>query len=332
MDFDIFNPPKTKVVAGVEGKTILVYSAERKLGKTLQASRMPKPFYLRFEQGANAIPDMPYAPLTCWADFKKVNKVLTDPRKLSELKNMYETIIFDTIDVAINWCTDYVCAQYGVQRIKDGNNGYGLWSEYANEWTREINKLTNAGYTIYFIAHAETRKRIDPKTKEEYEQLYPKGDKRTIDPIIDLVDFIGYVKSNGLDENNVERPSSIFFANTKSFLAGSRFDMPTEINPFTAENLQKAIKEAVQKNSNGKKEETVTRDELVKEEDKINHHLSYDELVKQIKDVGKHVDVNIAKKIFEDYLGEGKKLSDATDKQTQQLEMILEELKENVKS
>ena len=65
MDFDIFNPPKTKVVAGVEGKTILVYSAERKLGKTLQASRMPKPFYLRFEQGANAIPDMPYAPLTC---------------------------------------------------------------------------------------------------------------------------------------------------------------------------------------------------------------------------------------------------------------------------
>ena len=333
-EIDIFNPTVTKVVEGIQGKMILVHSAERKVGKTLEASRMPKPYYLRFEQGANAINGLPYAALTSWTDFKKVNKQLTNPKTLDKVKQLYETIIFDTTDVAIKWCEQYVCASQGVSRLNDGNSGYGLWKEYENEWFKEINKLTNAGFTLYFIAHSEERQKTDPKTGEEYTQLVPKGDKRTIDVVLDLVDFIGYVKSNGFDDKGNEIPSSIFFTNTHEFQAGSRFKyMAKEITPFTAENLQKAIVEAIQKEESetGK---GASLDEIRKEEEETNVKLSFEELVKEVNKYGKalfseHKDD--CKEIIENYLGQDATIKDATKKQTPQLEMILSDLQDLAK-
>ena len=125
-DFDIFNPPKTKVVKGVEGKSLLIHSDSVKCGKTTVGSQMPKPYYLRFEQGANAIDGLDYAPLTSWSDFKKVNKQLTGAKTVEQARARYTTIIFDTLDIAIKWCSKYVCAKNGVERLNDGNNGYGL--------------------------------------------------------------------------------------------------------------------------------------------------------------------------------------------------------------
>ena len=106
---DIFAPSVSTVSKGIEGKLILLHSNERKLGKTAQAVRFPKPFYLRFEQGINAISGLPYAPLTKWSDFKKVNKQLTDPKTIDKARSMYSTLIVDTLDVAIKWCEKYVC-------------------------------------------------------------------------------------------------------------------------------------------------------------------------------------------------------------------------------
>ena len=327
-DFDIFNPTVTKVVKGIEGKMILVHSKERKVGKTYQATRMPKPYYLRFEQGVNAIDGLPYAPLTSWSDFKKVNKQLTNPKTLDKAKELYETIIFDTVDVAIKWCEQYVCAMQGVNRLNDGNNGYGLWKEYENEWFREINKLTNAGYTLYFISHSEERTCHDLLTNEEYTQLVPKGDKRTIDVVLDLVDFIGYVKSNGFDEEGNEIPSSIYFTNTKEFQAGSRFTkMPKVVTPFTAENLQKAIIKAVEDEEAETGNKAVTLTEIREIEQSAKKSWDYDELFAEIKRVGailfkdNRADVeDIMQEVLNQTTFEG-----ITKKQMPQLEVLLDE-------
>ena len=76
-ELDIFNPQVSTVAKGLEGKVILVYGGNN-LGKTKQATRMKKPFYLPFEAGLNAIPGVPYCPITKWSDFIKINKQLTD--------------------------------------------------------------------------------------------------------------------------------------------------------------------------------------------------------------------------------------------------------------
>lgn len=329
-EFDIMNPKISKVVAGIEGKCILFHSNERKVGKTYQACQMPKPFYLRFEQGINAIDGIPYADLTSWSDFKKVNKQLTNPKTLDQVKDLYKCIIFDTVDVAIKWCEQYVCASQGVTRLNDGNSGYGLWKEYENEWFKEINKLTNAGFCILFISHSEERKQTDAITGEEYVQMCPKGDKRTTDLILDLVDFIGYIKGNGFTDDGEEIPSSIYFANTKEFMGGSRFKyMPKVIKEYTAENLQNAIKDAVLR----EEKENGTKSITFEEHQEMEQHkvLTYEELLDSIKPLITKLWENNKQEItdiIEEYLGEGTKVSDATKKQCPQLEMILSDLQD----
>lgn len=333
LDFDIFNPKISRVVAGIEGKCILTHSEERKLGKTAQACRMPKPFYLRFEQGINAIDGIPYADLTCWRDFKRVNKQLTDPKNLEKVKELYTTIIFDTVDVAIKWCEDYVVSTAGATRINDMNNGYGGWKEYENEWFKEINKLTNAGFAVFFISHSQEKTKTDPVTGAEYVQMCPKGDKRTIDLILDLVDFIGYVKSNGFDEDGNEIPSSIYFANTKEFQAGSRFKfMPKVIEHYTAENLQDAIKMAVEKEEaeNGNKAITFEEKKIEEKKEKI----PFEELMELVSEAGTklaeagHIDDLIA--IVEDELGAGKKVSECTKRQESAVSVIYDNILDKI--
>lgn len=329
---DIFNPAVSVVSKDFEGKLLLIHSNERKLGKTLQATRFPKPYYLRFEQGINAISGLPYAPLTKWADFKKVRKQLTNPKTLDQARAMYTTLIVDTTDVAIKWCEKYVCGMQGVDRLNDGNNGYGLWKEYENEWFAEWNALLNAGYSIIFIAHSEVRKMKDPKTGAEYEQLYPKGDKRTIDLIIDAADFIGYVKSNGYTEEGEPQMSSIFFQSCPEFLAGTRFKhMAPEITPFTAENVQDAMREAVELEEKESGIKAVTQAEKVQSESLPE--MSYVEAMKVVKPLFKKMiehDKAKTTEIVEKYLGEGIKLSETTEKQIEQVLMIIDEFKEEL--
>lgn len=327
---DIFAPSVSTVSKGIEGKLILLHSNERKLGKTAQAVRFPKPFYLRFEQGINAISGLPYAPLTKWSDFKKVNKQLTDPKTIDKARSMYSTLIVDTLDVAIKWCEKYVCGMQGVTRLNDGNSGYGLWKEYENEWFNEWNKLLNAGYCVIFISHSEERKMKDHKTGEEYVQLYPKGDKRTIDLIIDAVDLIGYVKSNGFDDNGNPQLSSVYFSNCPQFLAGGRFKyMKPEITPFTAEAVQEALAEAVEREA----EETGIQavDYTTFKAESMPETMTYEEAMAKVEPLFKKLHkINKERTIaiVEKYLGEGNKISETTEAQLEQILMIIDDFQD----
>ena len=328
---DIFNAPISTVSKDVKGKLILIHSNERKLGKTLQATKFPKPYYLRFEQGINAISGLSYAPLTKWADFKKIRKQLTNPKTIEKAQEMYNTLIVDTTDVAIRWCDKYVCGMQGVDRLNDGNNGYGLWAEYANEWFNEWNPLLNAGYTIIFISHSEVRKMKDPKTSAEYEQWVPKGDKRTIDLIVDAADLIGFVRSNGYDEDGNPQMSSIYFQNCPEFLAGSRFKyMAPEITPFTAEGVQEALAKAIEQEEQESGISAVSYAEQVAVS--MPEEITYDEAMAKVKPLFEKVMKKDGKentlKVVEKYLGEGQKLSGTTEKQIEQILMIIEDFED----
>ena len=72
-----------------------------------------------------------------------------------------------------------------------------------NEFARQINLLTSVGYTVIFISHETTRTFRDEKKKK-----FILLEIRSIDPICDLVDIIGYAAVNGLDENEIK--SSLF--------------------------------------------------------------------------------------------------------------------------
>lgn len=328
-NFDIFNPMISKVTTGLEGKTILIYGSNR-TGKTSVSVQFDKPYYFPFENGLNAISGIPFLPIQKWSDFKKLNKKLTNPKTLNKTKELYQTLIFDGVESAALKCQDYICQKYDAESIKSGNGGYGLWSEYETEFKREIDLLTSVGYTVIFISHEGERKLTD-EAGEEYTKIYPKGDKRSIDPICDLVDIIAYTKTNGLDENNKEIKSSLLLTNTRKYHAGTRFDyMPPFLKEFTKENLESAIKEAVEKQEAEKKGSTIDYAKY-REEIKVEKKTA-DELKEEIKEIAKEMNENGKLKDFneivEKYLGEGSKVSKATNKQVESLDLILNDLKE----
>lgn len=236
--FDIFNPQVSVIAKGLEGKVITVYGGNN-LGKTKQASRMNKPYYLPFEKGLNAISGIKHLPINSWGDFKKINKQLTKVSTLSKVKELYQTIIFDEIEAASRYCQRYICNKYESETIAEGRGGYGLWKEYETEFWEEITKLIGAGFTVVFIAHQVT---------DENGKVLPKGDKRALAPIIDNSDIVVHVRSNGVDEANRVIKSSAYLAETDKFFARSRFDyIDTYIEEFTAENLEATIIKGIER-------------------------------------------------------------------------------------
>ncbi|MEC1404246.1 ATP-binding protein [Bacillus subtilis] len=319
MAIDIFNPQVSVVAKGLEGKVITIYGSNN-LGKTKQSTRMKKPLYLPFEKGLNAIAGVQFMPINSWADFKKVNKQLT--KNAEKAKEMYQTIIVDEVDAFAKYATRYVCEQYDVERIKDGNDGFGLWKEYETEVWEEINKLIGVGFTVIFIAHAAE----DKKGK-----VYPKGDKRVLAPVIDNSDIVLYLSSNGVDEDRKVIKSSAWLAETEEHFARSRFDyIDTYLPEFTAENLEKAIIEAVERQEQVEGIVAVTYEE--QKQNNASEELDFNSLMDQIKEIGMKLNeegrLEEVNEITEKHLGKGVKVTECSRKQVGVMSVILDDLKD----
>src|SRR6185312_1992293 len=109
--FDIFNPMISTVAKALEGKVITI-AGTNNLGKTKQATRMEKPFYLGFEKGIRAIPGIPFLPINNWADFVKINRQLTNPKTLEKAKETIQTIIFDEVYTSALYCQDFLTRKH----------------------------------------------------------------------------------------------------------------------------------------------------------------------------------------------------------------------------
>ncbi|UXO88822.1 ATP-binding protein [Bacillus safensis] len=314
---DIFKPEVSVIAKGIEGKVVTIYGSNN-LGKSKQSSRMTKPLYLPFEKGLNAIAGVNFMPINSWGDFKKVNKQLS--KNVEKAKEMYQTIVVDEVDAFAKYATRYVCNQYNVERIKDGNDGFGLWKEYENEVWDEINKLISNGFTVIFIAHAEA----DKKGK-----IYPKGDKRALAPVIDNSDIVVYLESNGVDEEKNVIKSSAWMAETDDFFARSRFDyIDTYLEEFTAENLNQAIIEAVERQEAAEGITAVTYEQ--QKEVNSSESQDFDSLMNSIKETGKKLNaegkLEKLNEVVEKHLGKDKKVTECTPKQLDVMSVILDDL------
>lgn len=319
-ELDIFNPQVSVVAKGLEGKVILIYGGNS-LGKTKQCSRMKNPLFLSFESGLNAIQGINYMNIQTWSDFKRVNKQLTSISTIDQAKKLYSTIIFDEVYASAQFCQEYICNKYKSPSIGEGNGGYGLWDKYESEYWREINRLVNAGYTVIFIAHEQELKDGT---------MYPKGDKRSINPIIDNCDIIMYLHSNGIDSDGKVIKSSGYLAEVPGmFFARSRFDyMVTKIDEFTAENLEAAIEEGIRKQEEAEGFSAVSF-KTQKESKEVNK-IPFNVLKEKVLELGGKVAeagfVTELQDIVKDNLGADQLVADTTERQYESLELILDDL------
>lgn len=322
MSFNIFEPLVSKISKNLNGQMILVYGGNS-TGKTKQATRMKRPFYMGFEVGIRTISGVPFLPINNWRDFKKINKQLTGKKTVEQAKEMYQTIIFDEVYAASKYCQDYICNKLGTETIAEAHGGFGAWKEYENEFWNELDNLMKAGYTLVFIGHEEKDR--------DTGQTIPKGDKRSMTPVRDNADIVLYLRSNHTDENGSVVKSSAYTTETEDFFARSRFDYITpRIEEFTAENLEKAVIEAIKK-----QEEVDGMDAVTHEEQKdllTSDELIYEDLMEEIKSVGNELASNDKLEelndLIEKHLGQETKITECKKGQEQVMSVVLDEMKE----
>ena len=88
-----------KVSRDLSGYITYIYGPG-KIGKTTFGSQMPNALILAFEKGYNTLPNVYAQDITTWSEMKMTLRELKKP----EVKEMFHSIIIDTIDIAAAAC------------------------------------------------------------------------------------------------------------------------------------------------------------------------------------------------------------------------------------
>lgn len=84
-----------------------------KVGKTTFGSKMPGALILAFEKGYNALPNVYAQDVTSWSEMKMALRELKKP----EVKEIFHSVIIDTVDIASAACEKYIISQAGVDTL-----------------------------------------------------------------------------------------------------------------------------------------------------------------------------------------------------------------------
>ena len=320
-----------KVSRDLSGYITYIYGAG-KTGKTTLASQMDRALLVAFERGYNAIPGIIAKDITSWGQFKKeVVKELRD----EEVKAAFKCIVIDTIDIAADLCEKYICSQNGVEKLTEipWGGGWKLWKKEIEETFRAI---TQMGYALFFISHAK-EKTFKREDGYEYNQIIPSLASTPNEVIKNMADIYGYAHQVR-DENGVVSVKLTLRSQDGSVDTGCRFKYIDPEIDFTYQALTNALNSAIDRESQEHNGQFVT-DERTQTIDNptVDFYALRDEfnvLVGKIQAVaGARFGTDWAPRItfiVEKYIGKGKKASDLTPAQAEQLLLIVDDLKEAV--
>ena len=193
---NIFDVKPHQVSRDMRGYSVFFFGGW-KTGKTTIATKFPKHFLLAFEKGYSAIPGAMAQPINSWSEFKQVLRQLKDEKA----KEMFETIIVDTADIAYDYCTKYICDNNDADAVSDipFGKGYGLIEKEFDTCLRQIVQM---GYGLVIISH-ETDKTFTNENGTQYNKIVPTLDKRANNVVARMCDIVGYARSIP-DENGNE--------------------------------------------------------------------------------------------------------------------------------
>lgn len=321
---DLLSLTEDAFMSGMEGKKIMIYGVND-TGKTKQLTKLNKPLLLMTESGGSAV-KCRKLPVSKWSKFKEIVESLTAEKTFEQMYEAYRTILVDTGENLVDLSEKAVCNEFGVRDLSEINGKQNGYKIARTDFQMQINKLTSVGYTVVFICHEEKVEMEDEVTGETYNFIQPKGtsnEKSSMRMLRDLCDFCIYLRPNGIDPQTYETiPSTAICKRTKNVFARSRFAIQTFIDPFTAQGLIDAIEKAVEKSAEEEDAE-IEKYRLIKDDYTKDDYL---EIIKPYVDALFPVcgeDVNY---IVEMELGEGRKISSATDKELTSLDNIYNNL------
>lgn len=326
--FDEVLTRETKFEGSLAHKKILLYACNN-TGKTYQATRMSdKTFLIATEAGYGAV-TCPVEPCDDWKHFKEIVADLTSPKTLEQRLSQIEVVVIDTLENLVAQSERAICNKFGVSDLSEitgRQNGYKM---ARTDFEMQINKLCSKGYCVIFIAHEEKIEVTDEVTGETYQFIQPKGtsnEKSSCRQVRDVADYTIYLKPNPCDrETFQEVHSTAILTRTKGVFARSRFKIVPVIQDFTASALRKAIEDSV---INSAEEEGVTVTDFftAQAEKHVDTKEDYFEIIKPYIEKLFPLCGDEVLNIVATYLGEGRKVTDATDDELVALSNIYNDL------
>lgn len=311
----------SRISADLRGKVLVIYGGNS-VGKTTQAAKFKNPIFMPFEKGMNATSGAVVLENTSWADVKRNIRTLSGNKWRELLKKEQITIIWDGFERAGFYCQRYIEGKYDAFDIADARNGFGAWQQYEKEFWSEVDKLLAIGYTVVFIGHEAYHK--------DKKKLFPKGDTRVVSPIVDNADIVIYVESNGVDEQGNEIPSSGYMYETDEFFGRCRFHyVDPVIEHFTAENVEKHIVEGIKKQLEIEGQDDVDFEEQQRIYNK-SEEVSFESLIEEIRELYEELkefdELEYYEETVSKHLGDGARVSEASPRQIEPLNIIRDEL------
>lgn len=321
MAIDLLAIQPHKVSRDLSGYITYIYGPGG-AGKTTFGASCKKPLLLAFELGYKALPGVMAQPIQSWGEVKQVLRDLKRP----EVKEVYSTIVVDTVDIASQLCEKYMCNQLGIENIGDGGWATNGWAKAKKEWESTWRAFTMEGYAVVFISHSKD-KVFKKKDGTEYNQITPSCSTAYEEIIKNMVDIMGYIEIDNGQRKLILRSAD------DSVDCKSRFKMIAPEIPFGYNELVDALNEAIDKEAaltNGK----FVTNESFKAPEVTNY--DYDALMAEFKDIvgivmGKN-QTNAVKltAIVDKYLGKGKKVAEATPEQSELIYLIISEIKSDL--
>lgn len=170
---------KTTPKKSLSDFTMLIYGRP-KVGKTSMCAQIPDALFLSCEPGTNAL-SIYESRITSWPEF------LEACRAIEHEKHPFATVVVDTIDAALRYCTEHVCRQNGIKHESDLGYGKG-YALVVNEFWRVISKLAALPPGVIFVSHAE-EKELETRTGR-VTRIVPTLPERVRKQIIGMTDFI----------------------------------------------------------------------------------------------------------------------------------------------
>lgn len=319
MAINLLDIQPNKVSRDLSGYITYIYGPGG-AGKTTFGAATKNPLLLAFELGYKALPGVKAQPIQTWGEVKQVLRELKKP----EVKQIFNTIVVDTVDIASQLCEKYMCNQLGIENIGDGGWSVNGWAKVKKEWEQTWRAFTMEGYAVVFISHSKD-KTFTRKDGTTYNQIIPSCPTAYEEIIKNMVDLMGYISIENGQRKLVLRSSD------DSIDCKSRFKMIAPVITFGYNELVEALNEAIDA------EAALTNNQFVTTESfKAPGIVTYDydalmaEFQERVSAAMTQNQSNAVKitTIVERFLGKGRKVGDTTPDQAELVYLIVDEMKQ----
>lgn len=330
MAIDLLQIQPHKVSRDLSGYITYIYGPA-KVGKTSLAAQADNCLLIATERGYNAIGGIRAIDVTSWSEMRQVYRELKKP----EVKAQYKVLIVDTIDLAAKYCTTYICSQNNIQDLSELGYGKGH-AKMRSEFENIFNSLTQMGYSVIFISHAQD-KIITRPDGTEYSRIVPSLSPDKVNTIVEnMADIYGYAHFSKDAEGNPIRVLTLR-SNDDSIACGCRFRYIEPEIPLGYKSLVDALNKAIDKEEEFGGESVVTNDSIQPIGEQIDYQADMEKfniLVSKLQEVTGNQFANrwapYITATVEKYLGIGKRISDSTPRQAEQVHLIVLELEDEV--